>query len=164
MVTAHLRRAAKKAVKESKEYSVDSLRQYGPDLARLALQLAAEAKSRKEICQDIGISSQALQQMCRELPGFRDALETAMSDASQLVLEQIKELPWIEPDIQLARLKIDALTRYLELRWPQQYGKRINLAVTTMDLTGALADARKRAGLIIEQRVLPIEDDAFTII
>ncbi len=75
-------------------------------------------------------------------------------DASAQLLERLREIPFSEGDAGRARIQVDALQRYLELRWPQRYGKRMEVTVRHADMRGALDRAKQRAGRIIEGEVV----------
>jgi len=71
-----------------------------------------------------------------------------------MVLEELKSVPWVENDAARARVKIEALRSYLELRWPHLYGKRLDITVKSLDMREALELARQRAAV----RVQPVDN------
>ena len=131
--------------------SAGFMAQKGHELMERALELAAAGDSLREICRALSISHKVLQGIRNREPEFNKALEVTMVDASRLVLDQIKEIPWIEPDVARPKIKIEALKTYREMRWPAIYGERMELTVRTIDLTDALQQSRERAQFL--QRV-----------
>ncbi len=59
-------------------------------------------------------------------------------------MEYIEKEVYIEDSVPLKRLQIESIIKWLELRFPSNYGKRMELTVKTVDLTSALDEARKR--------------------
>lgn len=124
------------------------------EAAELAL---LEGLTLQEVCERIGISINALARLRRTQPLFREALERAAYDGSGAILEQLRNIPWDEQDSGRARVKLDALSRYLELRWPERYGKRLDVTMKTIDMGDALAKARERAANTIESTAYVVD-------
>lgn len=118
----------------------------------------------REVCERIGISINSLARLRRKFPAFREALERAAFDGSTAILEQLRNIPWDEPDSHRARVKLDALARYLELRWPERYGKRLDVTMKTIDIGDALDKARSRAANTIESTAYVVaETDTISV-
>ena len=109
-----------------------------------ALEMASESSTQLEIAESLGIAPRTLARILAEDKQFRDLYDSTLYQASSQLLEKLREIPWDEIDAQRARVKIDALARYLELRWPHRYGKRIDVTVRTIDMRSALERARAR--------------------
>lgn len=103
----------------------------------------------KRIAAESGISVKTIQKLKVQYPAFREKLERAAFEGSVIIMEQMRDTPWDELDPQRARVKIEALCRYLELRWPERYGKRLDVTVKTLDIGDALSKARARAATVI---------------
>lgn len=104
----------------------------------------------RTVATELGISPNTLRHLRRTDPEFREELERAAFEGSTALLDEMRETPYLEPDPRRARVKIDALRSYLELRWPDRFGKRLDVTVRTIDLGDAIAKARQRAGITIE--------------
>ena len=127
----------------------------GTDIATLkqtAINEAVTGATYRHIAELLGISRTELFNIRQADPAFRDALETAMFDGSTMVVEELREVPQNEPCPIRARVKIEALRLYLELRWPHRYGKQLNVTVKTLDMSDALAKARARISQPIEMQ------------
>lgn len=115
------------------------------EIKATALDMAANSNTQREVAESLGIAPRTLARILAEDQGFRDTYDAALYQASSQLLEKLREVPWTEVDAQRARVKIEALSRYLELRWPHRYGKRLDVTVRAVDMRGALARARDRA-------------------
>ena len=115
-----------------------------------ALDMAHQGDTFKEIAEKLGITPGTLLRRRREDPTFARMLDDAMLDGSAMVLEQIKTVPFTEENAQRARVQIDALCRYLELRWPSRYGKQVNVNLKVLDMRSAIDKARQRASQVID--------------
>lgn len=122
----------------------------GRELQQTVLDHAQDGKTQMEIAEELGIDRKTIANLRFADPAFRDELERVMYDASSTVVEDIRQVPYIELDPQRARVKLDALSRYLELRWPRRYGKRMDITVRSLDMGKALADARARQAQVID--------------
>lgn len=131
------------------------------DIQETASVLLAEGKTLQQVADYIGIAFNTLTHLRRKYPAFRDELERAAFEGSTAILEQMRDIPFNEPEAARARVKIDALCRYLELRWPSRFGKRVDVTVKTLDMGDALAKARERAGNVYESTayVIAATDD-----
>ena len=109
-----------------------------------ALEMAAESSTQVEIAEALHIAPRTLARIMAEDKPFRELYDSTLYQASSQLLEKLRDIPWVEQDAQRARVKIDALARYLELRWPHRYGKRIDVTVRTIDMRSALERARAR--------------------
>lgn len=130
--------------------SLAHLTQHTAEIQESAELALLEGLPLREVCERIGISINALARLRRKFPAFREALERAAYDGSTAILEQLRNIPWDEVDSQRARVKLEALSRYLELRWPERYGKRLDVTMKTIDIGDALTKARARAATVIE--------------
>jgi hypothetical protein len=139
---------------EIKDYhATDHLLTNYDDAKAKAIELADTGATYADMARTLRIGISTLIKLRRKDADFRDQLEHAMQAASHIVLDDIKKIPWEESSAQMAKVKIDALRTYLELRWPQLYGKRIDVTVRTLDMRQALDLARervKRQGQVID--------------
>ncbi len=124
----------------------------GAEIRTKALELARSGDGYKTIADKLGIAVDTLQALRLMDDNFERMLERAMFQASPLILDELKEVPNTERDAAMARVRIEALRTYLELRWPERYGKRLDVTVRTLDMRGALESARKRAGITIDSQ------------
>ena len=131
-------------VKPKEQVSGNYLADKGAHIYEGALDLAETGSTHKAICTQLGISINTLRGILRDDAGFAMLFRQAMEAGSTIVLEELKEIPYSEPDAQRARVKIDALRYYLELRWPHLYGKRMELTIKTLDMRQALDLAQAR--------------------
>lgn len=132
-------------VKPRELVSASYLEKRGDEIYSGALEKAEDGATYGEICKALKIGPRTLRHICREDERFRQQLEQAMEAASTMVLEELKNVPFSETDAAMARVKIEALRTYLELRWPHLYGKRLDITVRTLDMRQALDMARQRA-------------------
>ena len=110
----------------------------------------SEGNTLTEAADAVGVPRTTLAALRRKFPDFAHALDQASFDGAVFILEELKQTPYSEIDVQRARVKIDALQRYLELRWPERFGKRMEVRIKTIDIGNALEKARTRAGVTIE--------------
>ena len=120
------------------------------DIRETACEHLTEGKTFKQVADSIGISPSNLYYLRRKNPAFAEELDKAAFDGSTAILDELRNIPFEEEDAARARVKIDAIAKYLELRWPHRYGKRLDVTVKTLDLGDALNKARARAGITIE--------------
>ena len=146
----HLEREQFTIERTSPKGSLAHLKNHTAEIQESAELALLEGLSLREVCERIGISNNSLARLRRKFPTFREALERAAYDGSTAILEQLRNTPWDEQDPGRARVKIDALSRYLELRWPERYGKRLDVTMKTLDIGDALSKARERAANTIE--------------
>lgn len=70
----------------------------------------------------------------------------AQQSRAEIYAEEIIDIADLEPDPNKARVRVDARKWYASKAAPKKYGDRIDLNVNgTIDIAGALSDARKRA-------------------
>ncbi len=115
-----------------------------------AAELLATGVTLRQIEKDTGVSRSLIYKLRRQIPEFAAYLDQASYDGTIAVLEELKETPYLEENPHRARVKIDALRQYLELRWPERFGKRMEVRIKTIDIGNALEKARTRAGVTIE--------------
>lgn len=111
----------------------------------LALALAGESATQQDIADVLGVSPSTVARALAIDPQFQQLYDETLYKASVQLLEKLRTIPDLERDVSRARLKCDALSRYLELRWPERYGKRIEHTHKFADLGGALARGKARA-------------------
>lgn len=125
-------------------------------------QYLAQGLSFDAIAAKIGISPTTIYNMRRQYPAFRMAVERAMEDGATAILEKVKEVvhdPLLDKmDPARARARMDAARTYLEMRWPEKFGKRLEMTVKTLDLGDALSKARERAGITLESVACVVAD------
>ena len=119
----------------------------------------AQGLTQRQVADKIGISKDHLCRLRRKYPAFRAATDIAAKEGSIAILEKIREVAEDtltgKVDATHARISMEGLAKYLELRWPEKYGKRtVDLNVKTIDMGDALSKARARAqartGTVIE--------------
>ena len=115
-----------------------------------AIESAHAGETFKDIAEKLGIGRGTLLMIRRRDPEFAKQLDDAMFDGSTSILEDLKEVPYIEPDPARARVKLEALRSYLELRWPSRYGKQVNVNLKVLDMRSAIDKARQRASQVID--------------
>lgn len=126
-----------------------------PENRALILSMAAESATQAEIADVMGVSISTVVRALVHDPAFGAQYESTLFQASVQIVEQLRQIPFNEStSFQRARIQVDALARYLELRWPSRYGKRLDVTVKSADMRGALDRARQRAD---DSRVLPAE-------
>lgn len=119
-------------------------------LTETACDLLSNGMTLQQVADTIGISRSALAIIRRKYPDFAEELDRASFDGAMFILEEIRQTPDLVDCPQRARVKIDALCRYLELRWPHRFGKRLEIEVKHLDMGSALAAAEQRAAKVIE--------------
>lgn len=134
-------------IREDRPKFVSEQRQ---DIQETACQLLADGKSLQQAADYIGVTRTTLMYLRRKYPALREELERATFEGTVAILEEIRDTPFRENNPHRARVKIEAMCKYLELRWPERFGKRLDVTVKTIDMQDALSQARARAGLTIE--------------
>lgn len=111
-----------------------------------AIEQAETGATYQAIADGLGISIHELNAIRRANPAFRQMLADAMLEGSEHILEAMLKVPDTESkDPAWVRVKIEAMRLYLEMRWPDRYGKRMQVTVRHLDMSQALAKARERA-------------------
>lgn len=128
------------------------------DIQETACELLGDGQTLQQVADYIGIGRTTLMYLRRRYPAFKNELELATLEGSTALLEQIRDIPFSEANPHRARVKIEGLCKYLELRWPERFGKRLDVTVKTLDMNDALAQARVRAGLVIESTAYTVEE------
>lgn len=91
-------------------------------------------------------------------PEFRERLYRARAESCWFLEDQLMTVcEDYADDAKMARVAMEKIAKILKYRNPSVYGDRVDLNVTTVDLTGALGEARERARLVVEA---PIAIDA----
>jgi len=120
------------------------------DISYTVATMLLEGKSLRDCAAACGMAMNTLARLRIDYPDLREEQERAAFEGSTTLLEDMRDTPFTETDPARARVKIDALCRYLEMRWPERFGKRLDVTVKTLDLGSALNRARQRAGITIE--------------
>jgi len=111
----------------------------------LFLAVAAESGTFYDIADLMGVSRSSVTRALASNPEFKAIYEAVLYAASEGLLERLREIPFqLGIDPQRARVQIEALRTYLELRWPSRYGKRLDVTVRHADMRGAMDRARAR--------------------
>lgn len=131
-------------------YLTDLTPEIQRQLEETACDMAAEGMTLHQIADAIGISQRTLARIRRKYPEIAQALDVAAFDGALWVLDRMRDTPETEPDAQRARVKIDALCRWLELRWPHRFGKRLEIEHKGLDMGSALERSEQRAKRVIE--------------
>ena len=152
-------------VTPSRTVSDAYLRKRGQEIYDDAFKIAATGVSYKQLCKQLHIDPALMRLIRAEDTDFDNKLSAAMESASILAVDEIRDIPYSEDNPHRARVKIDALRTYLELRWPRLYGKKLDITIQTLDMRQALDLARERAAnrALTEQRTIditPQKDDA----
>lgn len=124
------------------------------EIALTALTMASEGKTRQQISDSLGISVSTLVRRINADPALKKAYETARYDASQVLLDKLITIPESEPDTRRARVICDNVERYLRLAYPKRFGPKLDVTVTAINLSDAIARGRQRAGVVIEGSVV----------
>lgn len=112
--------------------------------------LLSDGASLQQVADAMGIDRMLISRLRTQYPEFAQALDSAAFEGSIHILEEIREAPYQELDPARARVIIDALRVYLEMRWPQRYGKKMEITHKTVDIGDLLEKSRRRAGILIE--------------
>lgn len=119
-------------------------------LGQTLVDMLSDGATIGECAEAIGVPTSTISRLRAKYPDFSQVLDSAAFDGSVHLLEKLLQTPELEACPQRARVKIDAIRTYLEMRWPSRYGKRHNVEVTTIDLTPSIERARQRAQRVIE--------------
>lgn len=120
------------------------------DQQKEAIELAHQGETFRDIAAALKITPGTLLKRRREDPVFMRMMDEAMLDGSAMILEELRSIPYTEAHPGRARVKIDALRAYLELRWPSRYGKQVNVNLKVLDMRSAIDKARERASQVID--------------
>lgn len=113
---------------------------------KLAINLAQQGKTIKEIREELNISPHHFNKMREEDPLFGQNFARARQEGLEELADNLLEIAKTEPDVQRARLHSENIRWILSKRKPETYGDKLDLSVTTtVDLGGALNEARNRA-------------------
>lgn len=116
----------------------------------------ADGTSVKLSAAAIGVSTVTIYRWASRLPAFARALSTARAISNRCLVDDLLTIP-TDPrySIDQARLISDAIKWRASRELRAEYGDKLDVSVEhSVDLTGALADARSRV------RLLPICDPA----
>lgn len=116
------------------------------DQKEMAIQLAAEGKTLKQIRAAIGVEQRAFwTYRCEDIP-FEQKFSRARSEGLEELADDLVTVADEYHDVQRGRLKSENVRWLLSKRKAHIYGDRIDLNVNqTVDIGGALRDARARA-------------------
>jgi hypothetical protein len=93
----------------------------------------------------------------KQYPFLLEAYHAAQESRSDLLVDEIIDISDEEPDPQTARNRIDARKWYASKMKPHKYGEKLDISVLhSVDISGALSDARKRLMPIRSASELPI--------
>lgn len=106
---------------------------YTEDVAAEILERLAEGESLRSICEDAGMPTRAAVHLwvLADREGFSVRYARARAIQAEVLAEEILDIADTEPDVQRARLKIDAIKWYSSKVAPKRFGDRI-----TQELTG----------------------------
>jgi hypothetical protein len=115
---------------------------------QLAIDLAASGETLKGIREALMVDQTAFRNYLERHPVYKDAFVCARQDGLEELADSLQKIPDEVTDVQRARLKSDNLRWLLSKRKAHVYGDRLDLNITqTVDIAGALLEARSRASL-----------------
>jgi hypothetical protein len=122
---------------------------YTPELAERVLELLADGLRWREIEAATGVSVRSIMRWAAERPSFDRDLAAAKSAAAEhwATVDTLSQ----HSDPQRARVAAEQ-AKWLAARWaPGAYGDKVSIAVEhTLDIAGALNDARQRLTSIVD--------------
>lgn len=115
-----------------------------------ALDLASNGVPIKEIASVLGLSILMFQRLLQKDPILASRFKQARETGFMTRAESLRELARSDeiPDTNKLKLVLDTEKWLLSKMHPAIFGDRIAVQVETVDVSGALDDAKKRAGLI----------------
>ena len=133
-----------------------------PDEAKI-LDLLANGQTLAKACDSVGLSTGQFMQRLPSRTSLATAFVCARDAGAEVLADSLLGLTDTEADVNRARLKSDNIKWILSRRHAAKFGDRIDVNVnTTIDLTGAITEARNRLRPVRDQEadvidVTPIE-------
>jgi hypothetical protein len=119
-----------------------------PEQKNQALDLAVEGKTLGQIHAALGVGAAVFWRERQKDPDFSLAFTRAREEAAHLVADRALTVVEEYADPARARIMLDAIRWHTSKRLPHVYGERLDVNLNhTVDIGGALADARRRAAL-----------------
>lgn len=124
-----------------------------------AIQLVASGESSiRNTLKELQITAYRFYEIIANDPQISDAYARAQLSRADILAEEILTIADTEHDPQKARNRIDARKWFASKMQPHKYGDRLDINMnSTVDVRGALTDARQRAALPGRYQQ-PIED------
>lgn len=97
---------------------------YTPELGDKICEMIAEGNSARQTMKSLGLSIRSLYHWRRDNPDFAQALEIAREDYADSLADELCEIAENEPDVQRAKLKIDARKWVAARMKPKSWGDR----------------------------------------
>ena len=127
------------------------------------LDLLANGQTLAKACESVGLSTGQFMQRLPSRTSLSSAFICARDAGAEVLADSLLGLTDTEADVNRARLKSDNIKWILSRRHAAKFGDRIDVNVnTTIDLTGAITEARNRLRPVRDQQddiidVTPIE-------
>lgn len=119
---------------------------YSKQIADEIIELFSQGNTISNIAKTVGISVACITQWRLKYPLFDNEVSRAQTIGFEVQADSILEIADAYDDVNQARLKSDNLKWVLSKRASSTYGDRMDLTVNqTIDLTGALTEAKTRA-------------------
>lgn len=125
---------------------------------QLALDLASEGKTAKEIREALFITQSMFNRYCESNPIFQSNFARARQEGLEEIADSLQTIADDEKDVLRARLKSENLRWVLSKRKPHVYGDRIEVNMNqTVSVLDALNEAKARAlpDVLSSAKVLP---------
>lgn len=110
-----------------------------------AIKMAAEGKKLREIEEYLGVDAATFMRIKKRDPSFAVEISQARNEALEKLADDLITIVDDYQDTNKARVKSDNIKWVLSKRKSEIYGDRLDVNLTqTVDISGALADARAR--------------------
>lgn len=118
------------------------------EIQRKIIDMALEGFTLTQIRERLKVDARQLFEYRQADKAFNDALLVAVSEGLEQFADRLVTVETDEPDIYKAKLKSDNMKWLLARRKPHVYGEKLDLSVgRKVDISGALEDAKQRAGI-----------------
>lgn len=115
------------------------------------LKLASHGKSLRSICLELNISLDKFHKIRKRAPSLDSALQSARNSGLDVIADDLIDIADTYGDPLQARVKSDNIKWLLTKRKPKEYGDQLNINVEQkVSITGAMAEAARRAGHVID--------------
>ncbi len=134
--------------------------EYTDEQTQKAIELAANGEPLRKIIGELCTSEYDFWLYKQQYPVFRNTFEQARQEGLEHIADALITVADDYVDVQRARLKSDNSKWLLSKRKPDVYGDKVDIHVSqTIDISGALSEARKRALPAAESIVVDMARD-----
>lgn len=126
-----------------------------PEQAQIACDLALAGRSQLEIAEFLGVHPSLIGKWKLAHPVFRDSLRRAQEEGTIARHDAVKRRIELDPNTHRTRVLADWEKFGMERIYRHLWGPTLDVTQTTVDISGALLEARKRTLLPNSNPALP---------